>query len=102
MGEHHEGEATIGDQSLGPHVIRAMKTRSDLVEVVSGTNAPFPVVSVHHVGNVVELRWISFSFGLQSSLKVSLLHTGFIKYQRRRDLENLRARHHQVRGRELV
>jgi hypothetical protein len=40
-----------------------MKTRSDLVEVVSGTNAPFPVVSVHHVGNVVELRWISFSFG---------------------------------------
>ena len=65
MREHHEGEATISDQSLGPHVIRAMKTRSDLVEVVSGTNAPFPVVSVHHVSHIGELRWISFSFRLK-------------------------------------
>ena len=65
MGEHHEGEATISDQSLGPHVIRAMKTRSNLVEVVSGTNAPFPVVSVHHVSHIAELSWISFSFRLK-------------------------------------
>ena len=82
MGEHHEGKATIGDQSLGPHVIRAMKTRSNLVEVVSSTDTPFPVVRVHHVGHVSELRRISLSFSLQPSLKVSLLHTASIKYQR--------------------
>ena len=102
MGEHHEREATISDQSLGPHVIRAMKTRSNLVEVVAGTNTPFPVVCIHHVCHVGELRGIPLSFSLQPSLKVSLLHTVLINYQRTRDMENLRARHHWVRDRELM
>jgi hypothetical protein len=37
---------------------------ADLVEIVASAHSPFPVVSVHHVGHIVELRGISFGFGL--------------------------------------
>jgi len=62
--EHHEGEASVGDKRLGPHVVGAVEAGADLVEIVASAHSPFPVVSVHHVGHIVELRGISFGFGL--------------------------------------
>lgn len=49
MGEHHEGEATPGDEGAGPHVVRAVQSRADLVQIVASTHAPFPVVRAPHV-----------------------------------------------------
>ena len=65
--EHHEGEASVGDKRLGPHVVGAVEAGADLVEIVASAHSPFPVVSVHHVGDVVELGWISLGFGLYKS-----------------------------------
>ena len=62
--EHHEGEASVGNKRLGPHVVAAVKTAADLVKVVTSTHAPFPVVSVDHVGHVLELAWVSLSLVL--------------------------------------
>lgn len=64
MGEHHEGEASIAKQAACPHVVATVEARAHLVEVVTSTHAPFPVVGIDHVGHIVDLGWISLSFGL--------------------------------------
>jgi len=66
--EHHEGETTISDKSLSPHVVGAVKAGANLIKVVTSTHAPFPVVSVHNVGNVRELGGVTLSFDVLSSV----------------------------------
>ena len=68
MGEHHERETTVSDKGLGPHIVRAVKSRADLVQVVTSTHAPLPIVSVDHVGDIVELSRVAFSLGGLSSI----------------------------------
>jgi len=68
MSEHHEGEATIGDEHLRPHVVGAVKARTDLVKIVARTHAPFPVISVHHVGYIGVLGRVTFSLGSLSAV----------------------------------
>ena len=63
VSEHHEGETTVGNKGLGPHVVAAVKTSANLVEVVTSAHAPFPVVSVDHVSNILELAWVSLGLG---------------------------------------
>ena len=65
MREHHEGEASVGNEGTGPHVVGAVEAGADLVEIVASTHAPFPVVGAEHVGHVGEFGWVALSFGLE-------------------------------------
>ena len=62
--EHHEAKSTVGDQSLGPGVISAVKTREDLVKVITCAHSPLPVVRADHVGHILELGWVPLSLSL--------------------------------------
>ena len=66
MSHHHEGETTPGNHGAGPHVVGAMKSGANLVEIVTSTHAPFPVVRAKHVSHVSELGWVTLGLGLQS------------------------------------
>ena len=75
MRAHHESEASVADKAASPHIVAAMEARADLVEVITGSHAPLPIVSVDHVCHVVGLCWISLGFVLHKSKvnKVRLL-----------------------------
>ncbi len=75
--EHHEAEASVGHQALGPHVVGAMQARADLVEVVTGAHSPFPVVSGDHVRHVLELAWVSLSLGLLSTERTKVISISY-------------------------
>ena len=66
--EHHEGEATVSDEHLSPHIVRAVEARADLVKVVTSTHAPFPVVGVHHVGDIRVLGRVTLGLSSLGSL----------------------------------
>ena len=78
VSEHHEGGTTPGDKAAGPHVVGSVKTGANLVEIVTSAHSPFPVVGVDHVSNIVELGWISHSFGLMIRwISTALLEVDF-------------------------
>ena len=96
MRAHHEREASVADQTACPHVVAAMQSGANLVQIVTGSHAPFPVVRVDHVRHIVGLGWISLRFVLNINIKVThdsvnILATELI-------LLYLQVQHHQVHG----
>ena len=63
VSEHHEAEAAITNEATSPHVVGSVQTGANLVEIVTSSHSPFPVVGTDHVGHVVELRWVSLGLG---------------------------------------
>jgi len=67
LSHHHEGEGGPSEQNLSPSVIRSVESGADLVKVVGGSHAPFPVVVLEDVVAVLELGGVALSLGLKTN-----------------------------------
>ena len=66
--DHEEAEGGIADEAAGPAVVRSVKARPDLVDVVRGSHLDFPVVVLENVVAIVELARVSLSLaGLEAA-----------------------------------
>jgi len=62
--EHHEAESTVGEQRSSPAVVGTVESRPDLIEVISGSQSPLPVVVLENVVAVSELARVPLRLGL--------------------------------------
>jgi len=54
LGEHHEAEASVSSESLGPGIVGSVETGADLVDVISTTHAPLDHVVAEEIIGVLE------------------------------------------------
>lgn len=67
LGHHHAAESGVTQECSGPTVVGSVKSIGDLVEIISSSHSPFPVVVFEEVVAIIEFSWVSFGlFGFET------------------------------------
>ena len=66
--EHQERETSPSDKTASPAIIRTMETVKYLVEVITRSHPPFPVVVLPQVVTILELVWIAIGLCRRAAL----------------------------------
>ena len=70
LSQHHEAETGIADKGSSPTIIHSIQVAENLVQIVTCTHAPFPVIICENIVGVWHLCRITLSFRLERDTKI--------------------------------